>query len=241
MFTKFKQYNSFFGTILAIIIVAVIVLTVSNVAKTITVNNFDFNECKQVVIDPGHGGFDPGAIGVNKVLEKDINLAISLALRDILIANGYEVIMTRETDTAIHDKKNASLRSSKTSDLKNRLKIIESHPKAIAVSIHQNEFKSEKSHGAQMFYGRKNEASKVLAESIQKAFVTNLQPDNKRVVKRSTADVYIVHNAETPIVLVECGFISNWEEAKLLSEEEYQQKVAFTIYCGIVNAKYHAE
>lgn len=238
MFTKFRQYNTIFGTILAIVIIAVVVLTVSNIATTISVNNYDFNECKQVVIDPGHGGFDPGAIGVNKALEKDINLAISLELRDILIANGYEVIMTRDTDTAIHDNKFGGVKSSKTSDLKNRLKIIENHPRAIALSIHQNEYVSEGSSGAQMFYGRKNESSKLLAESIQSAFANNLQPNNKRVVKRSTADVYIVHNSKTPIVLVECGFISNWKEAKLLTAEEYQNKVAFTIFCGIANAKY---
>ncbi|WMJ22960.1 N-acetylmuramoyl-L-alanine amidase [Paludicola sp. MB14-C6] len=238
MFTKSRQYNTVFGTILVIVIIAVVVLTVSNIATTISVNKFNFNECKQVVIDPGHGGFDPGAIGVNKALEKDINLAIGLQLRDILIANGYDVIMTRTNDTAINENKISGVKSSKTSDLKNRLKIIENHPKAIALSIHQNEYVAESSSGAQMFYGRKNEASKSLAESIQNSFVNNLQPNNKRVVKRSTSDVYIVHNSKTPIVLVECGFLSNWNDAKLLTNEEYQKKVAFTIYCGIAKAKY---
>jgi len=232
-----RRYNSFFGGMLVLFVVLTLVLAVGGIAKAVETNNRKTGQIKQVVIDAGHGGGDPGAIGVNGANEKDINLKISIYLRDILIANGYEVIMTRETDISIHDEKHTKTSKIKTSDLKNRLKLIESHPDAIAVLIHQNEFTSKKSCGAQMFYGRKNEESIALAQSIQDAFVKNIQPDNNREIKKSTKDVYIINNAKNPIVLVECGFISNPNEADLLVDEEYQKKVAFTIFCGIANAE----
>ncbi len=188
-----------------------------------------------IIIDAGHGGIDPGAIGVNKSEEKNINLEIALCLRDILSANGWEVIMTRAEDISINDPKYTKVSQVKTSDLKNRLKIFEEHPEAVAISIHQNHFTQEKYNGAQMFYGRKNPESQPLAESIQAAFRENLQPDNSRVVKRSTKDVYIIYNATIPTVLVECGFLSNWSDCTQLCDEEYRQKVAFTIFSGIVN------
>lgn len=187
-----------------------------------------------IILDAGHGGVDGGAVGKNGCLEKDVNLSICLYLRDILTVNGYRVIMTRESDVSTNDEGLKKISQIKTSDLKNRLKLIESYDGAIALVIHQNEFGEEKYHGAQMFYGRKNEESKPLAEAIQKSFVTMLQPDNTRQIKPSTKSVYIVNNAKNPIVLVECGFISNYEEAKNLSDEEYQKKVAFTIFNGLV-------
>ncbi len=186
-----------------------------------------------VILDPGHGGIDPGAIGVNSQEEKEINLAISLCLRDILLANGYEVLMTREDDRSVHDPKYKKTAQIKTSDLKNRLKLIREHPDALVISIHQNKFQQESSQGAQMFYGRKNPASKQLAESIQQSFQTRLQPDNTREIKESTSAVYIIHNAENPIVLVECGFLSNYKDCANLCDPEYQKKAAFTIFAGI--------
>lgn len=186
-----------------------------------------------IVLDAGHGGIDPGAIGVNQAKEKDLNLAIALRLRDILTLNGYKVIMIREDDISVHDAGISRIASIKTSDLKNRLCLINSYPNALALSIHQNFFEQQKYHGAQMFYGRKNPESQKLAEALQAAFRDTIQPDNERVVKRSTSDVYIIHNAESPTVLVECGFLSNPTECQNLCDEEYQQKVAFTIFHGI--------
>lgn len=236
MLTKTKRYRSMIGAAILFIAIGLIVSAGYTINNTIIVSNTKMSDITQVVIDAGHGGVDPGAIGINGVKEKDINLAISLYLKDILIANGYDVIMTRETDIAIHDPQNKSISKIKTSDLKNRLRIIDNQPNAIAVSIHQNKFPQQSSRGAQMFYGRKNEQSKQLAEALQNSFSDNLQHNNKREVKQSTSSVYIIHNAKIPITLVECGFVSNYEDAKLLSSEEYQQQVAFTIFCGIVNA-----
>jgi len=192
-----------------------------------------------IVLDAGHGGVDPGAIGTNGALEKDINLSIALCLRDILEANGFTVVMIREEDVSVNDARYKKISQIKTSDLKNRLKTIEDYPDAIAVSIHQNHFSQEKSSGAQMFYGRKNPESEPLAQAIQASFRERLQPDNSRAVKQSTSDVYILHNASIPIVLVECGFLSNREECALLCDEEYQRQAAFAIFCGI--AEYREE
>lgn len=187
-----------------------------------------------VVIDPGHGGIDGGATGIGGVVEKDINLQISLKLRDILKMNGYLVVMTRDTDRSIHSS-GKNLSQQKKSDMQNRMKIIEDTPNSIAVSIHQNLYEESKYSGAQMFYGRVNEDSKALAQAIQKRFVTNLQKDNKREIKEAEKNLYLMYYADTPIVLVECGFLSNPVESALLSDDTYQNKVAFTIFCGIMD------
>lgn len=192
------------------------------------------SEVNQIVIDCGHGGIDSGAVGVHGELEKEINLKIGLALRDILTVNGFDVVMTREEDISLHDSQYTKISQQKTSDLKKRLSMIDENPRSITVSIHQNKFSEGKYNGAQMFYGVQNPQSEILAQSIQDAVVLNLQPENQRQIKQGTKSVYLLMQAETPIVLVECGFLSNEEEAALLSTEEYQQKMAFAIFCGIV-------
>lgn len=237
MFTRIKNIKSVAGAALLFIMVGIFVLLTTQVTSYITVNNTTLREVDKIVIDPGHGGIDPGAIGVSGQNEKDINLAISLCLRDMLVANGYEVIMTRETDISTNDKQYKSVGKIKSSDLKNRLRLINSQSDAIAISIHQNKYPSENSSGAQMFYGIKNEQSKQLASCLQASFRELLQPDNKREIKPSTSKVYIIHNSQIPITLVECGFLSNYGDASKLSDEEYQRKVAFAIFCGIVNSK----
>lgn len=186
-----------------------------------------------ILLDAGHGGVDPGAIGVNDALEKDINLEIVLRLRDMLTVNGWEVILTRDADLSLHDPQYTKISQIKTSDLKKRLQLIEESDCLLAISVHQNQFSEEKYKGAQMFYGRLNANSKRLAECMQEAFRENLQPENERQIKSSTSDVYIIHNANKPIVLAECGFLSNREECTLLCTPEYQNKVAFTLFCGI--------
>ena len=184
------------------------------------------------MFEPAHGGIDGGATGIGGVVEKDVNLQISLKLREILKANGYEVVMTRDTDKSIHSS-GKTVAQQKKSDMNNRLKLINSTPNSITVSIHQNHFEQSQYSGAQMFYGRKNESSKLLAEAIQKRFVENLQKDNKREIKEAGKNLYLMYQAQNPIVLVECGFLSNPVESALLSDDTYQNKVAFTIFSGI--------
>lgn len=189
-----------------------------------------------VVIDAGHGGEDSGAVA-NSVLEKDINLEIALKLRDMLKASGIEVKMIRESDVSIYDTASGTIRERKVSDLKNRVKIVNNNKKNILVSIHQNKFEQSKYSGAQMFYSTNNDKSQILAENIRKSITGLIQPENKRELKKGGSDIYLLNKAAVPAVIVECGFISNEEEAKNLSNEEYQSKMAFAIYCGILEYK----
>ena len=191
---------------------------------------------RTVIVDPGHGGADGGAVGADGVVEKDINLAIALKLRDMLAVQGYEVLMTRETDVMTCDEGVQGIGKQKKSDMRNRLKLIQDHPGAVVLSIHQNLFEEEKYHGAQMFYGRNNPFSRELAQTLQEIFVKNLQPENLREIKKGEKDLYLLWQSENPIVLVECGFLSNREECARLQDEEYQGQVAFTILEGLMTA-----
>ncbi|MFZ2537966.1 MAG: N-acetylmuramoyl-L-alanine amidase [Oscillospiraceae bacterium] len=224
--------------LIAILTVACfVVLPYNTIIRVISQSADHTFSSNTVIIDAGHGGVDPGAIGANGCIEKDINLSIALCLRDMLTANGYKVIMTRDSDIALHDEKYKRIGQIKTSDLKNRLRLIDKNSDAITIMIHQNHFTAGKYNGAQMFYGRINDQSQPLAEALRQSFKENLQPNNQRETKRSSKDVYVLHNAKNPIVLAECGFISNYAEAELLCNEEYQQKVAFTIFSGIEGYK----
>lgn len=187
-----------------------------------------------LVIDPGHGGADGGAVGSGGVVEKEINLAISLKLKEMLVSSGFEVILTRESDISIHDDGLSGTKNQKTSDIHNRLDILESTPHAVLLSIHQNKFNQSSCHGAQVWYSANNESSQTLAQILQKNFINLLQPDNTREIKKGGRDYYILNNATHPAVLVECGFLSNPSEAQKLSDENYQQQVAFAIYCSIL-------
>lgn len=186
-----------------------------------------------ILLDAGHGGEDGGA-GENGVQEKDVNLAVALQLREFLEMSGFRVVMTRETDVSIHDDSASTIREKKVSDLHNRLKLIEQYPGCTFISIHQNQFEQSQYHGAQMFYSKNDERSKLLAEKLQQSFVSLLQPDNEREVKAATKDIYLLWNAQVPAVIVECGFLSNPEEAAKLKEPGYQKDLAFTIYTGFL-------
>lgn len=195
------------------------------------------NDVPTIILDPGHGGEDGGAVGIDGIIEKDINLSISLKLRDLLQAAGYKVIMTRETDTAIYDDDSKTLREKKRSDLYNRAAIIKdnSKEKTIFVSIHQNKFPNEKYFGSQIFYSKNHAGSQNLASGIKESLVGLIQPENTRETKPADKKIFLLHNAQIPAVIVECGFLSNENEANKLTKPEYQTQLAFSIYCGISN------
>ncbi len=175
-----------------------------------------------VVIDAGHGGFDGGATSVYGYLEKDINLSISLKLEQILRLLGFKTVMTRTTD--------AALASTKKEDMYARLEIVNETYDSVFVSIHQNHFSQGEYFGAQMFYGSKYEdESKRLAGILKENFKQNINPNNTREIKKAYSDLFLFKKAERPSVLIECGFLSNENEAKQLTEPEYQTKIAFTI------------
>lgn len=197
------------------------------------VNSDSFS--KTIIIDAGHGGFDGGAVAKDGTVEKDINLNISNTLCSMLKLCGFDVIMTRTTDTGTEDNESSSIGQRKISDLHNRLKIINNYENAVFVSIHLNKFTTSAANGAQVFYSKNHENSKFLGDKIQKSIVALLQPGNNRVIKQGTKSTFLLHNAKIPAVIVECGFISNAAELEKLKKLPYQQQMAFAVFCGILN------
>lgn len=185
-----------------------------------------------ILIDPGHGGADGGATGVNGTQEKDVNLAISLPLADFLRVLGFEVRLTRETDCSIHDASAGSLREQKVSDMRNRLQMYNNAE--LVLSIHQNQFGQSQYAGTQVFYSPNDARSSVLGEAIRASVVSLLQPENKREMKKGESTIYLLSNSKVPTVLVECGFLSNPEECGKLSSPEYQKKMMFAIAAGLL-------
>lgn len=190
-------------------------------------------EKRTIVLDAGHGGMDSGAVGINGELEKNINLSVVKDLRDMLTLSGFEVVLTRDSDISIHDSGVTGTRNQKVSDMQNRLEIVKSHENCIFISVHQNKFTEPEYFGAQIFYNENNPDNRLLAQIMQDNFKV-IQPQNNRQIKLSGDELYLFKNTMTPAVLVECGFLSNPDDAKLLSDEEYQRKVAFMIYNGVV-------
>lgn len=177
-----------------------------------------------IIIDAGHGGFDPGAVGVNGTLEKDINLEIALKLQKLLEQNGCMTILTRTEDN--------SLGETKRIDMKTRKEIRDDKNADLFISIHLNSFPEGSCSGAQTFYAN-DEESKKLAETIQKNLKDLGNEENKRVAKLLT-DVYLLKNVTSPSVIVECGFLSNSKEEEALKSEEYQSRLSWGIYFGIL-------
>ena len=189
-----------------------------------------------VIIDAGHGGVDGGAQSADGTLEKDINLSVSLMLNDMLRCFGMDTVMTRTKDISIHDENAETIRQKKISDIRNRMKIINDTPDCIFVSIHQNHYTSSKYSGTQVFYSKNDPRSRLLAEHIQSSVVRQIQPDNKREVKPSGTEIYLLYHSDAPAVLVECGFLSNVEETNKLKTKDYQSRISFAVACGIVDA-----
>ena len=180
-----------------------------------------------------HGGFDGGAVASDGTVEKDINLKITLASAKFLRQSGFNVILTRENDVSTDDVETEKISTRKKSDLKNRLNLMKDYKDAVFVSIHLNKFTTSAANGSQVFYSR-SEESKRLGDCIQKSIVAKLQPENTRVNKLATSSTYLLYNATVPSVLVECGFLSNKAELEKLKDKDYQNKMAFSIYCGIL-------
>ncbi len=188
-------------------------------------------ELPLIIIDAGHGGIDPGAIS-GEIFEKDINLEIAIKFRDFCQCFGYKTLMIRSEDVSIYDKSTDGIHNKKVSDLKNRVKTANSYDNAVLISIHQNMYGESKYSGTQVFYG-KNENSKILAAFIQSTVVDYLQADNKRQIKKGNG-LFILENTEIPAVMVECGFMSNQEELKKLTDKTYQKDFSCALLVGIL-------
>lgn len=183
-----------------------------------------------VVIDAGHGGDDPGKIGINGAKEKDVNLSIARRVKAYLEKEDIRVIMTRETEDGLYD---ADASHKKVQDMKRRIAIIEETAPDLTVSIHQNSYPEEYVHGAQVFYYEGSVEGQELADKIQKRLIEGADPGNKRQIKANSS-YYLLKKTKIPIVIVECGFLSNRTEAEALCSDEYQDCIAWEITLGIL-------
>ena len=201
-----------------------------NAVNALQGNNADTDGIPTVVIDAGHGGDDPGKIGINGVPEKDINLRITEKLRQYLEADGIRVVLTRETEDGLYD---ASAPNKKVQDMKRRIEKIEQTDPVLTVSIHQNSYSDPGVKGPQVFYYEDSEGGKELALAIQENMNRKLSIARPRVAKGNRT-YYLLKRSPGVINIVECGFLTNPEEAALLQTEKYQRKVAEAVADGIV-------
>lgn len=186
-----------------------------------------------ILLDPGHGGPDPGALSAEGILEKHVVLAVGLKLQDHLKAAGFSVIMTRDTDTDLSEMPDASLRTRKRADLERRVEIINSSGADAVISIHANAIPANRWQGAQVFYHpERAPENQLLAECIQRELV-HITRETTRGINISR-DQYILENAGLPAVTVEVGFLSNPREASLLEDPRYQDRIAWAITVGIM-------
>ena len=184
---------------------------------------------KVIVIDSGHGGDDPGKIGINQAKEKDVNLKIAKKVKKRLKKEGWKVVMTREEDVMLGD---AQKGNRKIHDMKARVELINKTMPAMAVSIHQNSYQEAEIHGAQVFYYSHSQDGKRMAETIQRALLM-ADEENTRQAKANDT-YYLLKRTEVPTIIVECGFLSNPQEAEKLTEDGYQKKLAQAITSGII-------
>ena len=187
-------------------------------------------DTRLIMIDAGHGGNDPGKVGVDGVLEKDLNLQLAKKLKTLLEQQDMEVMLVREEDRGLYDE-NASTK--KVQDMKRRCELINEEQPVCVVSIHQNSDHEESIHGAQVFYYSTSRESEKLAKVLQSELVRVAEPENTRQAKANDT-YYLLKKTEAPVVIVECGFLSNWADCAKLQDENYQDKLVWAIHMGIL-------
>ena len=231
-----KRNDRILRIIMSILLVVSMLLLAKEVAglRTLAVWRNYANELLvkpyRIVIDPGHGGMDPGKVGVTGCYEKDINLLIAEKLKSFLELEGIEVFLVRDGDYGLYEETDSN---KKSVDMRNRVKFIEEKNPNLAISIHQNSYPDGRIKGAQTFYNFSSVESKVLAEKIQDRLVETLDKNNHRKAKQNDS-YYLLKNTTCPMVIVESGFLSNEAECGLLETQNYQEKVAWAIYIGIM-------
>lgn len=187
-----------------------------------------------IVLDAGHGGEDGGAQG-NGLIEKDLNFDITLRVASLLREQGVNVVLTRDTDILLYDTESDYKGKKKAQDLRKRLEITNSCENPILVSIHMNYFAQTQYSGLQVWYSKNDTRSKILANTIQSNVKNTLQPNNNRATKQATSSIFLLHNATCPAVLIECGFLSNPDEAHALGDANYRQNLANVIFKSIMD------
>ena len=234
MFITFKKWTALYvATILALFAIFAAILWQGNAVNAS--KNLELKQSGEfiLIIDPGHGGFDPGAVASDGTAESGINLAVGLQMEEMARLLGVEIDMTRREDVSTESDANAAVRQRKNSDLKNRVEQINGVSGGVLVSLHQNSLPQVPAvHGAQVFYSEV-EGSRELAETVQAALNTVINDRNKEV-KAAGGGVYLLKNAKIPAILVECGFLSNGDETALLNTQAHQNRLALTILASVL-------
>lgn len=223
---KLKTFIIYKRTIIITLFVTLSVLFISFVPRIIKATSPKAQYT--VVIDAGHGGIDGGSVGKNGTIEAELNLEYAKELKQMLTDFGFNVVMTRESESGLYSPLASN---KKKDDMKKRKEIVEKSNADFVISIHMNSF-SSRSHGAQVFYGKDDEPSKKLAQDIQNYFIKNL-PNAKKEIK--VGDYYILNAIKAPSVLIECGYLSNQKEEELLNDEDYKKEVCYNILLGVLN------
>ena len=182
-----------------------------------------------IAIDAGHGGSDPGKVGINDKLEKEINLSIALKLEQLLKKNDIEVIMTRTEDVGLYNEGDSN---KKRTDMKKRVEIINESNADMCISIHQNSYTSQNVTGAQVFYYEKSDHGNKLANIMQNSLIEQVDNTNRRKAKLNN-NYYMLLHVDCPSVIIECGFLSDWNEATKLADDYYQDEIAEAIYAAV--------
>lgn len=235
MFITFKKWTALYLiTLLALFAIFAAILwqgSAVNASKNLELSQ---DRSFVMIIDPGHGGFDPGAVALDGTAESQINLKIALQMEEIARLLGVETDMTRREDVSTESDSSAAVRQRKNSDLKNRVEHVNGISGGVLVSLHQNSLPQVPSvHGAQVFYSE-TEGSRELAEAVQES-LNAVVNDRAKEAKAAGSGVYLLKNAKIPAVLVECGFLSNNEETALLNTQAHQNRLALTIFASVLN------
>lgn len=229
----FKRINIIFSIALVCVMLLSLFSNISKTTETIDATGLKQVKRIKVLIDPGHGGVDQGTSGSLGIGEAPLNLAISEKLMKFLEGSGFEVEMTRYEDEGLYSLKSRTIREKKNEDLENRVEMINSSESDMVVSIHLNSFPQKQYYGAHVFYQNKSQTGKIAADMLQESLKSILDANNKRVpqVKKG---IRIMDDTNIPVLLIECGFLSNDTEEKKLISEEYQEKTAWAIYTGLM-------
>ena len=219
--------------IISALISLILIIPMINFSFPLPSNSVVANSNITIVLDAGHGGEDGGAQG-NGLIEKDLNLDITLRVATLLREQGVNVVLTRDTDVLLYDKNSNYEGKKKYQDVRKRLEIAKEQENPVLVSIHMNYFSQTKYSGLQVWYSKNDSRSKILANLIQSNVKSTLQENNTRAIKEATSSIFLLHNATFPAVLIECGFLSNPDEARALGDANYRQDLANTIFHSIM-------
>lgn len=219
--------------LVTIFVISMLVFTL-NTVLFVPVTSTNVAKTKCIVLDAGHGGEDGGAVSKSGIVEKDLNLAITLKVKELLEDSDIQVILTRDSDVMLSDNTSAKIAKRKVEDINKRIEITNSSNADMLVSIHMNSFPKNYCKGWQIFYQENNSVGEEIAVLIQNNIKEVLQTQNNRV-PQSISNVKLVNKSKIPAIIVECGFLSNDEEAEMLTKEDYQDKIVQGICNGIVS------